>query len=177
MENKFGIIFLNSRKNEVKVFVQSGPQSDFGGGCVVGFVVTPLGKEGIHQRPVFVNSHQSSSRLIISIIGAFDLFQGEGVFSQTERITRNHFLLCLLIESGARQANEQADHSQVHDISAIAAGVSERQNPERFQVTFTLFATSIGSSMKLGNNGAHNKNRQHEAYCGVKMPHSESEKD
>src|SRR5579859_1093004 len=119
---------IHARKDDVNVFAKRGVDGNHGaGGLFRALELALLWIQHHELLVVFQNFDDHALRGVIRFGLGVGTLQDQCVWAQLHGFADIHRTLHIGIERGTRETDEDENHTKVHNVAAVAAGVAHRQ--------------------------------------------------
>src|SRR5579862_2585231 len=154
----------------VKVLVQAAAQSDFGSRGLRGDVETPGGLHHADVLAILGGGDGDGAGTVIVVAALLIAGHAQIVGTQLEGFSQADFHRHVPVKGGSGESDEDDDHADVHQISAVAAGVAMGQLDHRHDEIGTALGTDgVGALEELDDYRGQHEGAQAEGHQGVKM--------
>lgn len=176
----FAVSHVNTLIERVEVFPQIGSNGDFCGALlilslVIDFSVRPHGAQAL---PVFIDAELGDDIRSEWIDGFGNAFIRERVGADFGGFHVFEFDLRIFVERIAGKSDEEQDHAEVDDITAVSAAIPPGEVDDCAEIRFARAATSRPrATMKFGDDGACDKAGEEKGDDGVDVAYAEGDGD
>ena len=171
---------VNALIERVEVFAQVGPDGDFCGALlilslVIDFLVRPHGAQSL---PVFIDAELGDDVRGEWVDGFGNAFIRERVGADFGGFHVFEFDLRIFVERVAGKSDEDQDHAEVDNITAVSAAIPPGEVDDCAEIGFVRTAAArTRAAMKFGDDGACDKAAEEKGDNGVDVAHAEGDGD